>query len=112
MSGAAGRRCNALQRSPTSAVKRAATAAHSPYSIRALIDKTRKTARERLAMRVPKRRKPHAQEMTVEAQAIWELGLAPGNNALRARESRPTSNHDLKKTCWYTTIFPLRGPAP
>ena len=72
-------------------------------SIRALID-NRKTLGERLSMRVLEEAERMARE-TVEGQAI-ELGWRR-DNALELGES-DYFTMILKKTCWYTTIFPLR----
>ena len=71
--------------------------------IRALVDNQR-TLGERLALRVIEEAERMAQE-TVEGQAI-ELGWRR-DNAVDVTET-DYFEMILKKTCWYTTIFPTR----
>jgi len=72
-------------------------------SIRALID-NRRTLGERLSLRVIEEAEHMAQE-TVEGQAI-ELGWRR-DNAIDLAET-DYLEMVLKKTCWYTTIWPSR----
>jgi len=75
-------------------------------SLRALIDNQKKLGL-RITMRVLEEAERMARE-TVEGQAI-ELGWR-GDNAVQLDDSAYL-NMVLKKTCWYTTIFPIRAGA-
>lgn len=78
----------------------------SIFSLQPLLD-NRKTLGVRVALRIMEEAERMARE-TVEGQAI-ELGWRE-NNAVELVES-DYLRLVLKKTCWYTTLFPIRAGA-